>query len=141
MINLNQPHPISVVEWLAGFTAVLTFFVMLVLIRYIWMHWEERWQAHIRIAGWFALCCAGAAIRNGWVWIEIFRRPELVDFVKVSEAYPMIGALPWVLGSALAAVGIVLLCREFGEAYIGRYTWLPAMLLAAIIPLISIWYY
>jgi hypothetical protein len=65
----------------------------------------------------------------------------LVDFVKVSEAYPMIGALPWVLGSALAAVGIVLLCREFGEAYIGRYTWLPAMLLAAIIPLISIWYY
>jgi hypothetical protein len=141
MIDFSQPpHPITFVEWLAGFMTLLGLFVCAVLISYLWRHRTERWQPHFRIAAWFVVALIGGSTVHGWIWGSIFTRPELDTRTKLEQAYPTIGALPWEIGSVITTVAVVALSREFGEAYVGRLIWLPAIVVSALVPLISMWY-
>jgi hypothetical protein len=141
MIDFSlPPHPITFVEWLAGFMTLLGLFVCAVLISYVWRHRDERWQPHFRIAMWFVLALIGGSLAHGWIWGAIFFRPDIDTHAKLVAAYPAIGALPWEIGSVFTTTAVVLLSREFGEAYLGRFIWVPAIVIAALIPLISMWY-
>jgi hypothetical protein len=141
MIDLSsEPHSISLVEWLAGFVTMQGLFVTSVLLIYLFKNRDQAWQPHYCIAIWFVVALLGGTTTHGWIWIAIFARPELDTAAKVEEAYPAIGAVPWEVGNLITAIAIVMLCRAFGEAYIGRFTWIPATVISALVPLLSMWY-